>query len=129
FEELTTGPAGFVVGASVRAFLDAFHRAAGPDAYADDLSALGGALAARKQLVEGWLTPYAEATGADVGPGDLAEAVAVELCPELERYGCEAPLTERVEGLLGDHPRIGSGGTLTVRIDELLARTGEFRAH
>ncbi|MET8342798.1 DNA repair ATPase [Streptomyces microflavus] len=129
FEELTTGPAGFVVGASVRAFLDAFHRAAGPDAYADDLAALGGDLAARKQLVEGWLTPYAEATGADVGPGDLAEAVAVELCPELERYGCDAPLTERVEGLLGDHPRVGSGGTLTVRIDELLARAGEFRTH
>ncbi|MET8375633.1 DNA repair ATPase [Streptomyces microflavus] len=129
FEELTTGPAGFVVGASVRAFLDAFHRAAGPGAYADDLAALGGDLAVRKQLVEGWLTPYAEATGADVGPGDLAEAVAVELCPELERYGCEAPLTERLEGLLGDHPRVGSGGTLTVRIDELLARTGEFRTH
>lgn len=129
FEELTSGPAGFVVGATVRSFLDAFHRAAGPDAYADDLAALGGDLAARKQLVEGWLTPYAEATGADVGPGDLAEAVAVELCPELERYGCEAPLTERVEGLLGDHQRIGSGGTLTVRIDELLSRTGEFRTH
>lgn len=129
FEELTSGPAGFVVGATVRAFLDAFHRAAGPDAYADDLAALGGDLAARKQLVEGWLTPYAKATGADVGPGDLAEAVAVELCPELERYGCEAPLTERVEGLLGDHQRIGSGGTLTVRIDELLSRTGEFRTH
>lgn len=129
FEELTSGPAGFVVGATVRAFLDAFHRAAGPDAYADDLAALGGDLAARKQLVEGWLTPYAEAAGADVGPGGLAEAVAVELCPELERYGCEAALTERVEGLLGDHQRIGSGGTLTVRIDELLARTGEFRTH
>lgn len=129
FEELTSGPAGFVVGATVRSFLDAFHRAAGPDAYADDLAALGGDLAARKQLVEGWLTPYAEAAGADVGPGDLAEAVAVELCPELERYGCEAALTERVEGLLGDHQRIGSGGTLTVRIDELLARTGEFRTH
>ncbi|MEU1218268.1 DNA repair ATPase [Streptomyces microflavus] len=129
FEELTTGPAGFVVGASIRAFLDAFHRAAGPDAYADDLAALGGDLAARKQLVEGWLTPYAEATGAGTDPGDLAEAVAVELCPELERYGCDAPLTERVEGLLGDHPRIGSSGTLTVRIDELLARTGEFRTH
>ncbi|MEV4875603.1 DNA repair ATPase [Streptomyces cyaneofuscatus] len=129
FEELTSGPAGFVVGASIRAFLDAFHRAAGPDAYADDLAALGGDLAARKQLVEGWLIPYAEASGAAPTDGDLAEAVAVELCPELERYGCDAPLTERVEGLLGDHPRIGGGGALTVRIDELLARTGEFRAH
>ncbi|MEW2066867.1 DNA repair ATPase [Streptomyces sp. NPDC007346] len=129
FEEVTTQPAGFVVGSTIRSFLDAFHRAAGPDVYGDDLAALGDDLAARRQLVEGWLTPYAEATGAAVDPGDLAEAVAVELCPELERYGCDAPLTAGVEGLLGDHPRIGSGGALTVRIDELLARTGEFRTH
>ncbi|MET8880733.1 DNA repair ATPase [Streptomyces rubiginosohelvolus] len=127
FEELTTGPAGFVVGSSIRDFLEAFHRAAGPDAYGDDLAALGDDLAARKQLVEGWLVPYAESTGADLGGGDLAEAVAVELCPELERYACDAPLTERLEGLLGDHPRIAGGGVLTVRLDELLSRTAEFR--
>ncbi|MFD4593547.1 DNA repair ATPase [Streptomyces rubiginosohelvolus] len=127
FEELTTGPAGFVVGSPIRTFLEAFHRAAGPDAYGDDLAALGDDLAARKQLVEGWLVPYAESTGADLGGGDLAEAVAVELCPELERYACDAPLTARLEGLLGDHPRIAGGGALTVRIDELLARTAEFR--
>ncbi|WP_329157339.1 DNA repair ATPase [Streptomyces anulatus] len=131
FEELTTGPAGFVVGSSVHAFLEAFHRAAGPDAYGDDLAALGDDPAARRQLVEGWLAPYAETAGAfgGAGPGggDLAEAVAVELCPELERYACDAPLTERLDGLLGDHPRIAGGGALTVRIDELLARTAEFR--
>ncbi|MGW9247097.1 DNA repair ATPase [Streptomyces badius] len=133
FEELTSGPAGFVRSAAVRRFLDGFHRAAGPDAYAEDLAALGDDLAARKQLVEGWLVPYAEstgaagATGAAIGGGDLAEAVAVELCPELERYACDAPLTERLEGLLGDHPRIAGGGALTVRLDELLARTAEFR--
>ncbi|MFD0423700.1 DNA repair ATPase [Streptomyces parvus] len=157
FEELTSGPAGFVRSAAARTFLDGFHRAAGPDAYAEDLAALGDDLAARKQLVEGWLVPYAESTGA-VGAagavestgaagakeaagatrapgttgaglcgGDLAEAVAVELCPELERYACDAPLTERLEGLLGDHPRIAGGGALTVRLDELLARTAEFR--
>ncbi|MFF3825102.1 DNA repair ATPase [Streptomyces griseus] len=126
FEELTTGPAGFVVGSSVRAFLAAFHRAVGPDAYAEDLAALGDDRAARRQLVEGWLAPYAETTGAGLGDGDLAEAVAVELCPELERYACDAPLTERLEGLLGNHPRV-AGGALTVRIDELLARTAEFR--
>ncbi|MFJ3969608.1 DNA repair ATPase [Streptomyces parvus] len=127
FEELTTGPSGFVVGSPIRTFLEAFHRAAGPDAYGDDLAALGDDLAARRQLVEGWLAPYAESTGADLGGGDLAEAVAVELCPELERYACDAPLTERLEGLLGDHPRIAGGGALTVRLDELLARTAEFR--
>ncbi|MEU2066592.1 DNA repair ATPase [Streptomyces anulatus] len=131
FEELTTGPAGFVVGATIRTFLEAFHRAAGPDAYGDDLAALGDDAAARRQLVEGWLAPYAETAGAcggaGLGGGDLAEAVAVELCPELERYVCDAPLTEVLEGLLGDHPRIADGGALTVRIDELLARTAEFR--
>ncbi|MFH9688260.1 DNA repair ATPase [Streptomyces sp. NPDC017413] len=127
FEELTTGPAGFVVGSSVRAFLAAFHRAVGPDAYAEDLADLGDDQAARRQLVEGWLAPYAETAGDGLDGGDLAEAVAVELCPELERYACDAPLTERLEGLLGDHPRIADGGTLTVRIDELLARTAEFR--
>ncbi|WDG30204.1 DNA repair ATPase [Streptomyces sp. CA-278952] len=133
FDELTTGPAGFVVGSSVRAFLEAFHRAVGPDAYAEDLAALGDDQAARRQLVEGWLAPYAETAGAcggaGLGGGDLAEAVAVELCPELERYASDAPLTERLEGLLGDHPRIEGGGALTVRIDELLARTAAFRAH
>ncbi|MFC8655949.1 DNA repair ATPase [Streptomyces parvus] len=127
FEELTTGPSGFVVGSPIRTFLEAFHRAAGPDAYRDDLAALGDDLAARRQLVEGWLAPYAESTGADLDGGDLAEAVAVELCPELERYACDAPLTERLEGLLGDHPRIAGGGALTVRLDELLARTAGFR--
>ncbi|PVD01930.1 DNA repair ATPase [Streptomyces sp. CS147] len=127
FEELTTGPSGFVVGSPIRTFLDAFHRAAGPDAYGDDLAALGDDLAARKQLVEGWLVPYAESTGADLGGGDLAEAVAVELCPELERYACDGPLAERLEGLLGDHPRIAGRGALTVRLDELLARTAGFR--
>ncbi|MEU3703243.1 DNA repair ATPase [Streptomyces anulatus] len=127
FEEVTTGPAGFVVGSSIHAFLEGFRRAAGPDAYGDDLAALGDDPAARRQIVEGWLTPYAEATGAELGDGDLAEAVAVELCPELERYACGAPLTERLDGLLGDHPRIAGGGALTVRIDELLARTAGFR--
>ncbi|MFI5650762.1 DNA repair ATPase [Streptomyces anulatus] len=133
FEELTTGPAGFVMGSSIHVFLEAFHRAAGPDAYGNDLAALGDDPGTRRQLVEGWLAPYAETAGAcggaGLGGGDLAEAVAVELCPELERYACDAPLTERLEGLLGDHPRIAGGGALTVRIDELLARTAEFRTH
>ncbi|CAM5688179.1 DNA repair ATPase [Streptomyces californicus] len=109
-------------------FLEQIHRAAGPDAYTEDLAALGDDLAARRQLVEGWLVPYAETSGAGLDGGDLAEAVAVELCPELERYAGDAPLTARLEGLLGDHPRIAGGGALgRVRLDELLARTAEFR--
>ncbi|MER5612759.1 DNA repair ATPase [Streptomyces sp. NPDC002215] len=128
FEELTSGPAGFVTSAAVRTFLDKFRRTTGTSAYDEDLAALGDDLPVRRQLVEGWLTSYATASGTAVDAGDLAEAVAVELCPEpvLDRYDCEAPLTARVEGLLGTHPRV-ERGALTVRIDELLARTAEFR--
>ncbi|WP_181809221.1 AAA family ATPase, partial [Streptomyces shenzhenensis] len=127
FEELTTGPDGFVISTGARTLLDKFRRAVGMSAYDDDLTALG-ALADRRQLVEAWLTSYTAATGVDIDPGDLAEAVAVELCPDLPRYDSDASLTETVEGLLGTHPRI-SRRTLTVRIDELLARTREFRTH
>ncbi|WP_128379998.1 DNA repair ATPase [Streptomyces cavernae] len=127
FEELTSGPDGFVISAGTRTLLDKFRRTVGTPAYDDDLAALAD-LPARKQLVEAWLTSYATATGTEITPGDLAEAVAAELCPELPRYVSQAPLSESVEGLLGTHPRV-SGGRLTVRIDELLARTEEFRNH
>ncbi|MCX4846869.1 DNA repair ATPase [Streptomyces sp. NBC_00893] len=128
FEELTSGPEGFVTSAATRTFLDKFRRTPGTSAYDEDLAALGDDLPARRQLVAGWLASYAAANGGGIDAGDLAEAVAVELCPEpvLVRYDCEAPLTARVEGLLGTHPRV-ERGTLTVRIDELLARTAGFR--
>ncbi|MFM9582582.1 DNA repair ATPase [Streptomyces caniscabiei] len=127
FEELSSGPDGFVVSAGARTLLDKFRRTVGTSPYDDDLAALGD-LAARKQLVEAWLTSYTAATGTDIAPGDLAEAVTAELCPELDRYESAATLTETVEGLLGTHPRIHDR-TLTVRVDELLARTKAFRTH
>ncbi|GGZ20096.1 DNA repair ATPase [Streptomyces poonensis] len=127
FEELTTPPDGFVLGAATRTLLDKFRRTVGTSAYDDDLAALDD-LSARKQLVEAWLTSYATSTGADVAPDDLAEAVAAVLCPELVRYESDAELSETVEGLLGSHPRI-TGRKLTVRVDELLARTRHFRVH
>ncbi|MFE6623692.1 DNA repair ATPase [Streptomyces sp. NPDC057740] len=127
FEELTTGPDGFVISAGTRTMLDKFRRTVGTSAYDDDLTALDD-LAARKQLVEAWLSSYASSTGLDITPGDLAEAVAAELCPDLVRYESDAALTETVEELLGTHPRI-TGRRLTVRIDELLARTRHFRLH
>ncbi|MFH9065940.1 DNA repair ATPase [Streptomyces coeruleorubidus] len=126
FEELTGGPEGFVISGGTRTLLDRFRRTVGTSAYDDDLAVLTGP-AARRQLVEAWLASYAAATGTEITPGDLAEAAAAELCPDLPRYESDAPLTETVQGLLGTHPRV-SGGTLTVRVDELLARTREFRA-
>ncbi|MCX5386400.1 DNA repair ATPase [Streptomyces sp. NBC_00083] len=125
FDELASAPDGFVTRAATRDLLDKFRLAAGSSAYVDDLAALDN-LADRRQLVEAWLSSYAVAAGEPLDEGDLAEAVAVELCPELTRYACEAPLSGTVEGLLGAHPRITPSRTLTVRIDELLARVGAF---
>ncbi|MFH9865241.1 DNA repair ATPase [Streptomyces lydicus] len=125
FEELTSGPDGFVLSADAHTLLDKFRRAVDTSPYDEDLTALD-ALAARRQLVEAWLSSYADASGDGRTSGDLAEAVAAELCPDLPRHVSGAPLTETVEGLLGAHPRI-TGRALTVRVDELLARTRDFR--
>ncbi|WP_406206277.1 DNA repair ATPase [Streptomyces sp. NBC_01017] len=127
FEELTTGPDGFVISAGARTLLDKFRRTVGTSAYDDDLTALGD-LAARQQLVQAWLSSYAASTGTDITAGDLAEAVAAELCPDLPRYESDARLTDTVEALLGTHPRV-HGRTLTLRIDDFLARTRYFRTH
>lgn len=127
FEELTSGSPGFVISAGTRTLLDKFRRTLGTSAYDDDLTVLTDP-AAREQLVEAWLMAYTTATGTDLTPGDLAEAVAAELCPGLTRYESDTPLTETVTGLLGTHPRI-TGRALTVRVDELLARTRRFRTH
>ncbi|MFI6404974.1 DNA repair ATPase [Streptomyces sp. NPDC050548] len=125
-DELTTAPEGFVISAGARTLLDKFRRAVGSSAYDDDLTALDDDLPARRQLVEAWLTAYTTASGTRVDPGDLAEAVAAELCPGAPRYESDARMTETVGGLLGSHPRV-VGGELSVRVDELLARTREFR--
>ncbi|MEV5612466.1 DNA repair ATPase [Streptomyces sp. NPDC052225] len=123
FAELSCAPAGFVVASRTRDLLDKFRRTVDSSAYEDDVTAVTD-LAARRQLVEAWLTAYATAAGED--PTDLPEAVAVELCPDLERYENATDLTATVDGLLGAHPRIESR-RLAFRIDELLARTEEFR--
>lgn len=126
FDELTTGPDGFVISARTRTRLDTFRRTVATKAYDDDLPALAD-LTARRQLVEAWLTAYTTATGDQVTPGDLAEAVAAELCPDVPRHASDAPLTVTVEGLIATHPRI-TDRRLTLRLDEFLYRTEEFRA-
>lgn len=126
-DELTCAPEGFVVSAPVRTLLEKFRRTVDAGAYDNDLAALEH-LEDRRQLAAAWLGAYARTGGEEVSPGDLAEAVAVALCPGLLHHDSDAPLTETVTGLLGSHPRV-SDGALTVRLDELLARTAHFRAH
>ncbi|WTX00703.1 DNA repair ATPase [Streptomycetaceae bacterium NBC_01309] len=125
-EELATGHSGFVTAAGAHTLIDKFRHAMGGDAaYDEDLRELS-ALPARRQLVAAWLGSYAESSGHPAAPGDLAEAVAVELCPGLPRYVCAEDAQETVSGLLGTHPRV-ERGSLVVRIDELLSRTADFR--
>ncbi|MGM9466793.1 DNA repair ATPase [Streptomyces murinus] len=129
FDELTggTGPEDFVLGGAARALLDKFRQALAGSDYGRDLEGLTE-LRARRQVVEAWLTAYADASGSDAAPGELAEAVAAELCPALPRYDGDARLTTTVEGLLGAHPRV-AGGRLELRLDEFLARTARHTAH
>ncbi|MQY35948.1 hypothetical protein SRB17_39440 [Streptomyces sp. RB17] len=124
FEELTGGPEGFVLGVAARTLLEKFRHA--DRSYRGDLEGLTD-LAARRQVVHAWLAAYAAATGTEAGPGELAEAVAAELCPGLPRYDGDAPLTATAEGLLGTHPRV-AGGRLPLRLDEFLSRTSRFAA-
>ncbi|MFD7668752.1 DNA repair ATPase [Streptomyces sp. NPDC059788] len=122
----------FATSAAARDLLAGFQEAiGGPGApaakeLAEDLRALDGDLAARHQLVTAWLGAYTEAHGAT--PDALPEAVAIEVCgPALDRRELTAPTGTEVPGLLGSHPRIAAGGTLPVRLDELLTRTDTFR--
>ncbi|MEU7314852.1 DNA repair ATPase [Streptomyces sp. NPDC007083] len=126
--ELAGSPDGFVLSGAARTLLEKFRHTVDPDlhdGYLADLAALD-TLAERHQLATAWLSSYARSTGSDPTPGDLAEAVAAQLCPELARYDGDAPLTRTTTGLLGAHPRLRDGD-LTVRIDEFLARTAAFR--
>nr|MDT0659854.1 DNA repair ATPase [Micromonospora sp. DSM 115978] len=150
FEELSQGPDGFVTGAGARGLLDRFRRALGGSGsrslqeYEEDLRALGDDLAARHQLVRAWLESFLTSPAGPAGrtgpadgdrpaaPGagpadDLPEAIAIELCgADLPRHDSAAALSAEVGGLLADHPKI-EGSKLTVRLDEMLARTRRFR--
>ena len=133
-EELAGTPAGFVTSAGARTLVERFHRALGSGPatathdYAEDLRALAEDLPARQQLVTTWLTAFVAAQPDAGSVDDLAEAVALELTgTALTRYDSAAAVTETVGGLLGNHPRIVDG-RLTLRLDEVLARTREFRA-
>ncbi|GAA3242186.1 DNA repair ATPase [Actinocorallia longicatena] len=109
--ELSREEFAFVTSESALRLTEAFRRAAGDDGREGEAAA--------------WLTAYVRGTGS--GEEDLAEAIAVETCPELPRRESSAGLTVTVDGLLGVHPRIRDG-RLELRLDEFLARTGEFAA-
>ncbi|WP_431962413.1 DNA repair ATPase [Actinacidiphila sp. bgisy160] len=122
----------FVTAATARGLLEKFRTGTdgrGPGAalaaLPDDLPSLP----ARRQLVEAWLGSFLTSSGEDVRPGDLAEAITLQLLDRdrLPRRDSAAELTARVDGLRGRHPLVRHG-TLSLRLDEFLARTAAFRA-
>ena len=124
FEELATTPAGFVTSAEARTIVDKFRRALdGRREFDDDLRALGDDVVARHQLASAWLSAFT--VSASLPLASLPEAVALLLC-DLPRHDSSAAVEATVEGLLGAHPRV-TERRMTVRLDEILARTREFR--
>ncbi|TDV46841.1 DNA repair ATPase [Actinophytocola oryzae] len=124
FEELGATPLGFVTSAGARTLVERFRRAlGGRREFDDDLRALDD-LEARYQLATAWLSAFVS-TQDELPADELPEAVALLLC-DLPRHDSSAAVTATVEGLLGAHPRV-VGGRMTVRLDEILARTRTFR--
>ncbi|GAB1508067.1 DNA repair ATPase [Actinophytocola sp. KF-1] len=125
FEELGSTPAGFVTSAGARTIVERFRRElGGRREFDDDLRALGEDVAARHQLATAWLTAFVS-TSDELPAEELPEAVALLLC-DLPRHDSSAAVSATVEGLLGAHPRV-TDRTLTLRLDETLARTRRFR--
>ncbi|MET8625291.1 DNA repair ATPase [Kitasatospora sp. NPDC004669] len=124
--ELAADEPAFAYSAGAAALLDKFHAAPESAGLTEALAALPedpALLPVRRQLTAAWL----ESSAADADPGDLAEAAAVLLCPTLPRRAAEGAAAARLTGLLGDHPRL-TGGSLDLRLDELLGRVREFEA-
>ena len=96
-------------------------------AFLDDHVALEDDLTSRWELVNAWLDAFVAASPAEERPGRLAvspESAAL-LCTDdrLDRQLSGALASVTVEGLLGQHPRL-AGGSLDLRLDEVLSRTG-----
>ncbi|MCC6527006.1 MAG: DNA repair ATPase, partial [Polyangiaceae bacterium] len=85
-------------------------------------------LAERFRLAQAWVEAFLAANDAWRSKSYLAPEVAVLLCGGgLDRTPSAALTEAKVEGLLGQHPRIVSGA-LVLRIDELLPRLAAFQA-
>ncbi|MGN9837326.1 DNA repair ATPase [Nonomuraea sp. H19] len=118
-EELGGNPVGFVTSKAALDLLDGFRQELGPvkvREFEEELKAVP--LPERLQLAHAWMTAYRQGLA-------VAEAVAVQLC-DLPRHDSSAATTATVDGLLGTHPRI-KDRKLDVRLDEILARTRQFR--
>ena len=113
------------------AFLDHLDLKSSRSQLEDELRALEGSLPERLALARAWIDAYL----ADAAPEPIAalESFALEAAVlfltehHLEREESAALTRFRVEGLLGQHPRI-EGRAMELALDELLTRLELFRS-
>ena len=128
FEELTSDALAFVVSPAAQELHDAMwahHDALLTRAGFEAALAESVTLADRFEIADAWLRAFAEATRPD-DLGNVPEAVAMVLAPDLPRRPGSGEIHITVDGLLGQHPTI-TDGTFEARIDELLDAADEFR--
>ncbi|NTX57433.1 DNA repair ATPase [Myxococcus sp. CA039A] len=111
------------------AFLAQLERQGTRTAFEEDLRGLEKDLSSRLLIAKAWVEAYLAQR--DGGPGDagyFALETAVLLLTErkLDREPAGALTAAEVTGLLGSHPRVHDR-KLSLRLDEFLARLGEFR--
>ncbi|AKT39027.1 DNA repair ATPase [Chondromyces crocatus] len=99
----------------------------GRGALEEDLRQLEPQPAAQLALAQAWLEAFVSRDAQRSHLGYLVREAAVVLVTErrLDREPSAAVVEARVEGLLGQHPRIRERA-LTLRLDEFLARVGEM---
>ncbi|KFE70299.1 DNA repair ATPase [Hyalangium minutum] len=111
------------------AFLGQLDRKGNRPAFEDDLRGLEKNLPERLRIARAWVDAYlAQREGGAGDAAHVAAEAAVLLLTErkLDRQEAGALTSLEVTGLLGQHPRI-TDRKMMLRLDEFLARLGEFR--
>ncbi|EYF00184.1 DNA repair ATPase [Chondromyces apiculatus] len=130
-EELSADHPRFVTSAGAIALRDALlgylDLGGGRGALEEDLRQLEAQPAAQLALALAWVEAFVENDPERAHLGHLAREAAVVLVTErkLDREPSAAVVEARVEGLLGQHPRIKERA-LALRLDEVLGRVGEM---
>ncbi|HSN98994.1 MAG TPA: DNA repair ATPase [Candidatus Nanopelagicales bacterium] len=128
-EELAADHPRFVTSAGAIELKDALlthlDLGSGRGPFEDDLRHLTAQPAAQLSLALAWLEAFVAAAPERAHHSHLVREAAALLVTErrLDRESSAAVVEVRVEGLLGQHPRI-HGRALTLRLDEFLGRVG-----
>lgn len=95
-------------------------------ALSEDLQSLGGDVGAQLELARAWLEAFMTTSKRNATAERVLEAACCLLTDgKLDRTSSAALTSAKVEGLLGQHPKI-ENGTLDLGLDEFLQRLSQF---